>query len=102
MVWNELKRCVARETPRTKEELQDCIIRFWRTQMTVEKCCAYIDHVFKVVPTCVLMKGNATGDVPKRLFTDRSRGKSIAFFHEKLTSDKDINSKVDSLLKQYL
>lgn len=35
MVWNELKRTVAREVPRTKQELQDCILRFWSTQMTV-------------------------------------------------------------------
>lgn len=56
MVWNELKRTVAREVPRTKQELQDCILRFWSTQMTAEKCAIYIDHVFKVVPVCILMR----------------------------------------------
>ena len=27
---------------------------------------------------CVLMKGSATGDMPNKLFSERSRGKSIA------------------------
>lgn len=70
--------------------------------MTIDKCCAYIDHVFKVIPTCVIMKGNATGDVPKKLFTDRSKGKSIAFFQDKLTSDLEVNSKYVALMQQWI
>lgn len=73
MVWSELKRCVARVAPRTKQELQDCILGFWSSEMTPEKCATYIDHVYKVAPVCVLMKGNATGNVPGKLFTERSR-----------------------------
>lgn len=102
MVWNELKRCVAREAPRTKQELQECIVQFWRTEMTVEKCCAYIDHVYKVVPVCVLMKGNATGDVPKKLFSERSRGKSIGHFNNLLTSDKDVCARASNLLQPWM
>lgn len=95
MVWNELKRTVAREVPKTKQELTDCI----RTQMTAEKCCAYIDHVYKIVPVCVLMKGSATGDVPGKLFTERSRGKNIAYFQGKLTNP-EIHRKAASLVKE--
>lgn len=102
MVWNEFKRCVAREAPRTKQELQECVVQFWRTEMTVEKCCAYIDHVYKVVPVCVLMKGNATGDVPKKLFSERSRGKSIGHFNNLLTSDKDVCARASNLLQPWM
>lgn len=97
MVWNELKRTVAREVPRTKQELQDCILRFWSTQMTAEKCATYIDHVFKVVPVCILMRGSATGDVPGKLFNERSRGKSIAYFQGRL-ADPDIQKKAASFV----
>lgn len=100
MVWNELKRTVAREVPRTKQELQDCIFRFWSTQMTAEKCATYIDHVFKVVPVCILMRGSATGDVPGKLFNERSRGKSIAYFQGRL-ADPDIQKKVASFVNQW-
>lgn len=75
MVWSELKRCVARVASRTKQELQDCILGFWSSEMTPVSA-TYIDHVYKVAPVCVLMKGNATGNVPGKLFTERSRMKS--------------------------
>lgn len=67
--------------------------------MTVEKCCAYIDHVYKVVPVCVLMKGNATGDVPKKLFSERSRGKSIGHFNNLLTSDNNVYARASNRLQ---
>ena len=101
MVWNQLKRCVARESPRTKEELKQCIIGFWNREMTVDKCCAYIDHVYKVVPVCVMMRGHATGDVPKKVFSERSKGKSLNYFHGQLTKDPD-ESKASALLKQWI
>lgn len=101
MVWNELKRTVAREVPRTKQELQDCILRFWSTQMTAEKCATYIDHVFKVVPVCILMRGSATGDVPGKLFNERSRGKSIAYFQGRL-ADPDIQKKAASFVNVWI
>lgn len=101
MVWNELKRTVAREVPRTKQELQDCILRFWSTQMTAEKCATYIDHVFKVLPVCILMRGSATGDVPGKLFNERSRGKSIAYFQGRL-ADPDIQKKAASFVNVWI
>ena len=52
MVWNELKRRVARD-PRTKQELQESVMQFWRTEITPEKCTVYIDHIYKVVFVCV-------------------------------------------------
>lgn len=68
----------------------------------LEKCCAYIDHVYKSVPVCVLMKGNATGDVPKKLFSERSRGKSIGHFNNLLTSDKDVCARASNLLQPWM
>lgn len=50
--------------------------------MTPEKCATYIDHVYKVAPVCVLMKGNATGDVPGKLFAEISRMNSCVYLTE--------------------
>lgn len=97
MVWNELKRTAAREVPRTKQELQDCIFRFWSTQMTAEECATYINHVFKMVPVCILLRGSATGDVPGKLFNERSRGKSFAYSQGRL-ADPDIQKKAASFV----
>lgn len=98
MVWSELKRCVARVAPRTKQELQDCILGFWSSEMTPEKCATYIDHVYKVTPVCVLMKGNATGNVPGKLFTERSRMKSCVYFNDKLTKDPKVRARANALI----
>jgi hypothetical protein len=44
--------------------------------MTTEQCNMYIDHIYKVAPACILMKGAATAKVPNFLFRERSREKS--------------------------
>lgn len=50
--------------------------------MTAEKCVTYIDHVFKVVPVCILMRGSAKGDVPGKLFNERiSRDQEARVLH---------------------
>ncbi|KAH3889202.1 hypothetical protein DPMN_013441 [Dreissena polymorpha] len=74
-----MKRYVAKG-PRPKEELQASLENFWRNEMTVELCNRYIDHCFKVAPVCIAMKGKATGDIPSRLFSERSTGKSFHHF----------------------
>lgn len=71
----------------TKEDLVGSIEEFWATHMTVEQCTTYIDHVFKVVPVCLLMNGQATGSMPDRLFRkEPSRGKNIRYFQDLLWS----------------
>lgn len=37
-----------------------------------------------MVPLVVALGGRATADVPKRVFPERSRGKSIAYFNDLL------------------
>lgn len=81
-MWIELKRCVPRVAPKTEQERQDCILGYWSSDVTPEECATYIDHVYKVAPACVLMKGNATGDVTGKLFTEISRMKSCVYLNE--------------------
>ncbi|CAG2242661.1 unnamed protein product [Mytilus edulis] len=81
MVWNQMKRHVARVDPKTKEELVDTLQTFWCEKMTVEQCNMYIDHIYKVAPVCVLMNGAATGHLPDKIFPERTRGKSLAYFN---------------------
>lgn len=64
--------------------------------MIVEKCCVYIDYVYKVVLVCVLMKGNVIGDVLKKLFSERLWGKSIGYFNNLLILDKDVCVRVSN------
>ncbi|CAC5356429.1 unnamed protein product [Mytilus coruscus] len=62
------------------------ICLFWSTYMTKLQCATYIDHVYKVVPVCILMKGQATGSIPNKIFKEPSHGKSIAYFQTLLWS----------------
>ena len=49
-LWHELKEFIQREVkPRTKQELVDGILKFWRT-VDVAKCNKYIDHLKKSFP----------------------------------------------------
>ena len=49
-LWHELKEFIRRELkPRTKQELVDGILKFWRT-VDVAKCNKYIDHLKKSFP----------------------------------------------------
>jgi hypothetical protein len=65
----------------------DTIEAFWREKITVAQCNRYIDHVYKVAPTVVVMGGKATGDIPKKLFPESSEGKSFKHFDELVKSD---------------
>ena len=60
-LWHELKEFIRREVkPRTKQELVDGILKFWRT-VCVAKCNKYIDHLKKVIPKVIELNGDATG-----------------------------------------
>lgn len=60
-LWHELKEYIRREVkPSNKSELESGIIRFWRT-VDVHKCCKYINHLRKVIPRVIDLKGAATG-----------------------------------------
>jgi hypothetical protein len=43
---------IARSEPKTKNELLQCIQKFWIEEMATEQCNIYIDHIYKVVPVC--------------------------------------------------
>ena len=98
MVWNQLKRYVVKSQPQNKDELIKCINEFWVTTLTPEICNRYINHVFKVAPLVVRMNGKATGDMPNRLFNERSDGKSMQHFVE-LLEIEDMNRKLQRLLE---
>lgn len=87
MVWNQMKRYIAKKEPQTKQELVSSILHFWTTEMTVRQCNRYIDHVFKVAPICVLMKGAATADRPDKILNVPSAGHDFKYFMELLASE---------------
>jgi hypothetical protein len=99
MVWNQMKRNIARSEPKTKNELLQCIQKFWIEEMTTEQCNIYIDHIYKVVPVCILMKGTATTTVPNFLFRERSSGKNIIYlyFNQKLTEDEEVRQRAKAV-----
>lgn len=60
-MWHELKEYMRREVkPHTKQELIDGIAQFWKT-VTIAKCRRYINHLVKVIPKVIELKGEATG-----------------------------------------
>ena len=60
-LWHELKEFMRREIkPKTKEELVKGIEQFWTT-VDIAKCTKYIQHLRKVVPKVIELKGQATG-----------------------------------------
>lgn len=99
MVWNQLKRHLAWKQPRSKEELQECIHFFWDNVMTIELCNRYIDHVFKVAPVEFKMNGKASGDLPNRLFNERSEGKDMQYFSH-LMSREEMDLKLRRLIEK--
>ena len=59
-LWHELKEFIRREVkPKTKDELIQGIIQFWRT-VDVAKCKKYIGHLRKVIPKVIELEGAAT------------------------------------------
>ena len=60
-LWHELKEYCRREVkPRTKDELVDGILEFWKT-VDAQKCQKYIKHLRKVIPKVITLNGEATG-----------------------------------------
>ena len=60
-LWHELKEYNRREIkPRNKDELIEGILRFWDT-VDVRKCCRYINHLKKVLPKAIEVRGEPTG-----------------------------------------
>ena len=60
-LWHELKEFLRREVkPKNKEQLVQGILSFWRT-VSVEKYRRYINHLSKVIPRMIELKGDATG-----------------------------------------
>ena len=60
-LWHELKEYCRREVkPRTKDELVQGILEFWKT-VDVNKCQKYIRHLRMMVPKVIELNGAATG-----------------------------------------
>ncbi|VDH93368.1 Hypothetical predicted protein [Mytilus galloprovincialis] len=97
MVWNMLKRRLAKKDLKTKEDLETALEDFWTTDLTVECCNRFIDHLYKVVPTVMIVQGRATADLPRKIFPERSLGKSIDYFNSKL-KEPLLRQKIANLL----
>jgi hypothetical protein len=52
MVLNMLKCRLAKQNLKPKDDLEKAIKHFWNT---VERCNKYIDQLYKVVPTVILI-----------------------------------------------
>ena len=62
LVWHEMKHYLRKFIkPKTKEELLNDLNKFWREQMTPEKCTRYIDHLKRIVPKVIEQQGRASG-----------------------------------------
>lgn len=62
-VWSHMKYYLAYTIkPSNKQELVEGIKRFWRTKLTPEQCCRYIDHIYKVIPKIVEKNGEPVVD----------------------------------------
>ena len=60
-LWHELKEYIRRVIkPTTKQELVDGINLFWST-VDVHKCHRYFNHMKKVIPKVIEVKGEPTG-----------------------------------------
>ena len=60
-LWHEGKEFLRREIkPRTKQELMDGILKFWKT-VTITKSRKYINHLHKVLPKVIEVNGEGTG-----------------------------------------
>jgi hypothetical protein len=46
--------------PRTLAQLQEGILTFWKTKLTIALCNKYINHLYKVVPIVIEKKGKAS------------------------------------------
>ena len=56
-----MKEFIRREVkPKVKNDLIQGILKFWRT-VDKHKCNKYINHLYKVLPRAVELKGSATG-----------------------------------------
>lgn len=84
MVWAMMKSRISKKEPRTKQDLISSINSFWREDMTISTCNNFIDHIFKVLPVAVVIGGRATGDLPRKIFPERSSCKSLQYFNSKL------------------
>ena len=100
MEWKQMKRHVAMVDPKTKDELIDVLVQFCCQKMTRERCNLYIDHIYKVAPVCSRLEDTATGHLPDQIFRERSRGKSLQYFDNKLKTDPDVIQRIKGLKLQ--
>ncbi|CAC5416476.1 unnamed protein product [Mytilus coruscus] len=80
---------VKEEKLSTKNDLTSGIKDFWKNDLTVERCNTFIDHNFKVLPVAVFIGGRATGDLPKKIFPERSRSRSLSYFNDQFDLEEE-------------
>ncbi|CAG2233293.1 unnamed protein product [Mytilus edulis] len=89
--------CWPSESPDINPIEMTALQEFWTRDLTIEYCNRFIDHLYKVVPVVIALEGRATADVPRKIFPERSYGKSISYFKTKL-DDPSFTKKIEHLL----
>ena len=60
-VWAAMKHEVARKQPRSQDELVATLKSFWTNHLTVNQCNRYINHIYRVIPKVISVKGSYSG-----------------------------------------
>ena len=61
-MWQDLKVYIRENVkPTTQDELIEGMLNFWDTVVTIDYCNKTIDHLEKVLKTCVELTGQAVG-----------------------------------------
>ncbi len=57
-----MKSFIAKEVkPTTVAQLMQGVLEFWNDKVTIQYCNSKIDHLDKVIYTCIALNGKATG-----------------------------------------
>ncbi|KAI8484403.1 hypothetical protein Bbelb_378360 [Branchiostoma belcheri] len=60
--WHQMKAHIRKNVkPRNQDQLAEAVASFWKTYMTQEQCCRYINHLYKVMPVVVARRGFPSG-----------------------------------------
>jgi len=62
LIWAEMKQFLRMTVkPECQADLVQGCRKFWRENLDKEKCSKYIDHLYKVIPKVIELKGHPTG-----------------------------------------
>ena len=60
-VWASMKSGSGNEASRTQDALVATLLRFWNTHLTVAQCNRYVNHIYKVIPKVIEIRGGVSG-----------------------------------------